>query len=208
MTYSGREPPRRAARSLKYMRAPHFTAALAALAVAIGLAACGESSEPSVAVKAQGGSVLEGSLPLLTGEEQDLAKFEGDVVLVVNTASECGYTSQFEGLQALYKARRSDGFTVLGFPADDVAGQEPRDDAEIKEFCEENFGVDFPMFAKSDVVGESANPLFQRLAEEAGEPTWNFNKYLLDREGRVVEHYEQGTGPQDPALNARIDELL
>ena len=173
------------------------------------LAACGdEPAEPPAAVEPQTGSVLEGSLPLLTGEEQDLSEFEGDVVLVVNTASECGFTPQFEGLQDLYEERRAEGFTVLGFPADDVAGQEPRDDAEIEEFCEANFGVEFPMFAKSDVVGESANPLFQRLAAEAGEPTWNFNKYLLDRKGRVVEHYEQGTGPDDPELNARIDELL
>ena len=158
--------------------------------------------------RAEAGSVLEGSLPLLTGEEQDLSEFEGDVVLVVNTASECGFTPQFEGLQDLYEERSSEGFTVLGFPADDVAGQEPRDDAAIKEFCEENFGVEFPMFAKSDVTGETANPLFQRLADVAGEPTWNFNKYLLDRMGQVVEHYEQGTGPDDPELNARIDELL
>ena len=191
------------------MRSGHFAAALSALAGAIALTACGSGPDaPSAAATPQGGSVLEGSLPLLTGEPQDLAKFEGDVVLVVNTASECGYTSQFEGLQALYEEHRSDGFTVLGFPADDVAGQEPRDDAEIKEFCEENFGVEFPMFAKSDVTGESANALFRRLAEEAGEPTWNFNKYLLDRKGRVVEHYEQGTGPEDPALNDRIEELL
>jgi glutathione peroxidase len=191
------------------MRVRHFATALTALAAALTFAACGDQpAEPAGGVEPQGASVLEGSLPLLTGEEQDLTDFEGDVVLVVNTASECGYTSQFEGLQELYEERRPDGFTVLGFPADDVAGQEPRDDAAIKEFCEENFGVEFPMFAKSDVVGESANPLFQRLAEVAGEPTWNFNKYLLDRNGQVVEHYEQGTGPDDPELNARIDELL
>ncbi len=191
--------------------------------VALGLASCGdegtgetepsgsatgEQAERGAAVDAPGASVLEGSLPLLNGSEQDLADFEGDVVLVVNTASECGYTSQFEGLQELYEKRRADGFTVLGFPADDVAGQEPRDDGEIAEFCEANFGVEFPMFAKSDVLGESANPLFQRLAEASGEPTWNFNKYLLDRNGRVVEHYTQGTGPEDPELIARIDELL
>ena len=184
-------------------------AALMALAATLAVAACGdEGSDTSASVAPQGESVLQGSLPLLTGKEQELADFEGDVVLVVNTASECGYTPQFEGLQKLYEERRREGFTVLGFPADDVAGQEPRDDAAIAEFCEENFGVEFPMFAKSDVVGESANPLYQRLAEAAGEPTWNFNKYLLDRKGRVVEHYEQGTGPDDPELNSRIDELL
>ena len=186
-----------------------LTAALVTLAATLAIAACGdqEGVEPGP-VESGGGSVLEGSLPLLNGEEQALSEFEGDVVLVVNTASECGYTPQFEGLQKLYEERRRDGFTVLGFPADDVAGQEPRDDAAIAEFCEENFGVEFPMFAKSDVVGESANPLYRRLAEVAGEPTWNFNKYLLDRKGRVVEHYEQGTGPDDPELNARIEELL
>ena len=191
------------------MRARHLATALAALAAVLSLAACGdEPAEPTASVEPQAGSVLDGSLPLLTGEEQDLSEFDGDVVLVVNTASECGFTPQFEGLQDLYEERRSEGFTVLGFPADDVAGQEPRDDAAIKEFCEENFGVEFPMFAKSDVTGETANPLFQRLADVAGEPTWNFNKYLLDRMGRVVEHYEQGTGPDDPELNAQIDELL
>jgi glutathione peroxidase len=190
------------------MRALRLVASLLVLVAAVGIAACGsEPDQRSVAVQPSG-SVLEGSLPLLTGEKQDLAEFEGDVVLVVNTASECGYTQQFEGLQSLYEERRDDGFTVLGFPADDVAGQEPRDDAAIKKFCEENFGVEFPMFAKSDVTGESANALFQRLAEVAGEPTWNFNKYLLDRKGRVVEHFEQGTGPEDPELNARIAELL
>jgi glutathione peroxidase len=191
------------------MRVRHLSTALATLAALVVLAACGdEDSAPTASVEVQGESVLEGSLPLLTGEEQDLSEYKGDVVLVVNTASECGFTPQFEGLQKLYEDRHADGFTVLGFPADDVAGQEPRDDAAIAEFCKENFGVEFPMFAKSDVLGESANPLFQRLDDIAGEPTWNFNKYLLDRKGRVVEHYEQGTPPDDPDLNARIDELL
>ena len=191
------------------MRVRHLATALMALAATLSSAACGdELAEPSASVESQGESVLEGSLPLLTGDEQELSEYEGDVVLVVNTASECGYTPQFEGLQSLYEERKDEGFTVLGFPADDVSGQEPRDDAEIKEFCEANFGVEFPMFAKSDVTGESANLLYQRLADVAGEPTWNFNKYLLDRKGRVVEHYEQGTGPDDPELNARIDELL
>jgi glutathione peroxidase len=180
---------------------------LAVVALVVG--ACGaEESDPASPVDFGSASVLDGSLPLLDGKPQDLSEFEGEVVLVVNTASECGYTSQFEGLQKLYEERRNDGFVVLGFPADDVAGQEPREDAEIKSFCEENVGVEFPMFAKSDVIGESANPLFQRLAEAAGEPTWNFNKYLLDRKGRVVERYEQGTSPDDAELNARIDELL
>jgi glutathione peroxidase len=192
--------------------------ALATVALcSVPAAGCGgsgsDSSEVSVPTSEASGaqaseSILRGELPLLNGDPQKLARFEGDVVLVVNTASECGYTSQFDGLQRLYEERREKGFVVLGFPADDVAGQEPRDDAEIAEFCEANFGVEFPMFAKSNVTGEEANPLFKRLAAVAGEPTWNFNKYLLDRKGRVVEHYDQGTGPDDPELVARIDELL
>ncbi len=97
---------------------------------------------------------------------------------------------------------------ILGFPADDVAGQEPRSDEQIAEFCKANFGVSFPMFAKSNVVSEPVNPLFARLADEAGAPSWNFNKYLLDREGEVVERYEAGASPADPELTGRIDDLL
>jgi glutathione peroxidase len=193
-------------------------AILLALAATAGLGACGDDgamttgepapTPPTAEREAGEDSILAGSLPLLDGEQQDLAEYRGDVVLVVNTASECGFTPQFAGLEDLYREHRDSGFTILGFPADDVASQEPRDDAEIAKFCEENFGVSFPMFAKSNVVSEPLNPVFERLNAAAGPPTWNFNKYLLDRDGEVVEHYEAGTGPDDPALNARIDELL
>jgi glutathione peroxidase len=197
-------------------------AILLVLAATAALAACGDdgamtTGEPAATKQetpapteqdAGDGSVLAGSLPLLDGEQQDLAEYRGDVVLVVNTASECGFTPQFEGLERLYREHRDRGFVILGFPADDVAHQEPRDDAEIAEFCKENFGVSFPMFAKSNLVSEPLNPVFERLNAAAGPPTWNFNKYLLSRDGEVVEHYEAGAGPDDPALNARIDELL
>ena len=128
--------------------------------------------------------------------------------MVVNTASECGFTPQFDGLERLYRERRDQGFVILGFPADDVAGQEPRTDRQIAEFCEANFGVSFPMFAKSNLVSEPVNPLFERLNAAAGPPSWNFNKYLLDRDGKVVEHYDSSTAPDDPELNRRIDQLL
>ena len=199
-----------------------IAAALATLALAAGLAACGAQEEPTAprsataesggegaaAGEAGAASVLAGTLPLLNGEPQDLGDYRGEVVLVVNTASECGFTPQFESLEALYREHRADGFVILGFPADDVAGQEPRSDEQIAEFCEENFGVTFPIFAKSNVVDEPVNPLFARLAEAAGPPSWNFNKYLLDRDGEVVERYDAGTAPDDGELNARIDELL
>lgn len=191
--------------------------AVASLALVAGLAACGsdggmpasepEGSQVSGAGPASTG-VLSGEQSLLNGEPQDLGDYRGKVVMVVNTATECGYTPQFENLESLYEQRRSDGFVILGFPADDVAGQEPRSDEQIAEFCEENFGVSFPMFAKSNVVSEPVNPLFERLATIAGRPSWNFNKYLLDREGEVVERYDAAVAPDDPTLNAKIDELL
>ncbi len=188
-------------------------AVVAGLAVIAGLASCGgddatPAPDPEGNRASGAGPVLSGSLPLLDGSDQDLGDYRGKVVLVVNTASECGFTPQFESLEALYEERRRDGLVVLGFPADDVAGQEPRSDEQIAEFCEANFGVSFPIFAKSNVVDEPVNPVFERLAAAAGPPSWNFNKYLLDRDGTVVERYDAGTAPDDPALVARLDELL
>jgi glutathione peroxidase len=151
---------------------------------------------------------LHGSLDRLNGEPDDLAKYQGKVVLVVNTASECGFAPQFGQLEALYTEKRGDGFVILGFPADDVAGQEPRDDAEIAEYCESNFGVTFPMFAKSNVVDDPVNPLYERLAAAQGEPTYNFNKYLLDRSGVPLRRWGPETEPDDPELVAAIDRAL
>jgi len=104
-------------------------------------------------------------MDLLNGEPQDLAEYEGDVVLVVNTASECGYTPQFEDLQSLYESKSDRGFVILGFPADDVANQEPRSNDEIADFCESNFGVEFPMFARINAEGDDVHPLFQQVGE-------------------------------------------
>ena len=142
-------------------------------------------------------NALRFTLPRLNGEPDDLAGYRGKVVLVVNTASECGFTPQFERLEALWRERRDEGLVVLGFPANDFAGQEPRSNSEIGEFCRANFGVSFPMFAKLKVTGEDAHPLFQAL----GAPDWNFNKYLLDRKGA-------GTEPDDPELTRELDALL
>ncbi len=188
-------------------------ACLATLLAAAAIAACGGGESPPAAgpdlgSEASDGAVLSGTLPLLNGEPQRLGTYRGSVVLVVNTASECGFSPQFGGLEDLYRRHRDEGFVILGFPADDVAGQEPRSDDEIAHFCKSNFGVSFPMFAKSNVVSEPLNPVFARLGEVAGAPTWNFNKYLLDRRGEVVEHYEVATEPQDPQLNATIERLL
>jgi glutathione peroxidase len=169
---------------------------------------------PSSADAPSGGSsasyrgVLRGDYKRLNGESEELARYRGRVVLVVNTATECGYTPQFEGLEALYRSRRGDGLVVLGFPANDFAGQEPRSDKEIATFCKANYGVSFPMFSKSRVVGDGANPLFRALTAAAGAPEWNFNKYLLDRRGQVVARYGAGTEPAAPELVERLRSLL
>ena len=187
---------------------------LAALMALCSFAACGDDgmttapSEPAgageTAAAGERQGVLRFTLPRLNGEPEDLARYRGRVVLVVNTASECGFTGQFEGLERLWDERRADGLVVLGFPANDFAGQEPRSNDQIGEFCRANFGVSFPMFAKLKVTGDDAHPLFRNL----GAPDWNFNKYLLDRRGRLVERWGAGTEPGDPELTARLDALL
>lgn len=154
------------------------------------------------------GGVLRGTYTRLNGVRSDLAAYRGDVVLVVNTATACGYTPQFEGFEALYRERRAEGFVVLGFPANDFADQEPRSDDEIAKFCKANYGVTFPMFAKTTVVGGAANPLFRSLTKAAGAPEWNFNKYLVDRSGKVVARFGAGTEPDGPELKERLDALL
>ena len=210
---SGVEPKRPPERILVRVapRTRSLAGSLAALALVATLAAgCGAGDDDPVAEPESAStagadeSALRYTLPLLNGEEKDLADYEGDVVMVVNTASECGFTPQFEQLEGLYESKRDDGFVILGFPADDVAGQEPRSNEEIAEFCEANYGVEFPMFALVNAEGDDAHPLFQQL----GEPDWNFNKYLLDREGRLIERWGASTAPDDPELVAAIDAQL
>lgn len=185
----------------------------AALFGALFLAACGGSSDsasmsPEPAAAPADGSVLEGSMNRLNGEPDDLSKYQGKVVLVVNTATDCGFTGQFEGLEKLYEQKKDDGLVILGFPADDVAHQEPRSDDEIASFCKANYGVSFPMFEKTNVKNDPVNPVFEQLNAKLGAPTWNFNKYLVDRQGRPVQHFDVQVEPDDPELTAAIDRLL
>jgi len=152
--------------------------------------------------------VLRGTFTRLNGVSDDLSRYRGDVALIVNTATACGYTPQFGGLEALYREHRADGFVVLGFPANDFAGQEPRSDKQIATFCKANYGVTFPMFSKTTVTGEGANPLFRRLTAAAGAPEWNFNKYLVDRRGQVVARFGAGTEPDAAQLRERLRKVL
>ncbi|HMH17774.1 MAG TPA: glutathione peroxidase [Burkholderiales bacterium] len=153
--------------------------------------------------------LLEHTFPSLTDRATPLCQFQGKVLLVVNTASECGYTPQYEGLEALYRRYREKGLVVLGFPANDFGGQEPGGNRDIAKFCEVNYGVSFPMFAKSEVVGGHANPLFATLAAKTGErPHWNFHKYLVDRSGEKVASYSSEVTPDDRRLVADIERML
>jgi len=147
----------------------------------------------------------------ITGEKKDLDAFKGHVLLLVNTASECGYTKQYAGLEKLYEAKKDKGFIIIGFPANNFGGQEPGTNEEIQKFCTSKFGVTFPMMAKISVKGDDIHPLYRYLTEKSpfpGDITWNFNKFLLDPEGNVVARYESAVTPEDKDLNAKIDELL
>ncbi|HEY6240748.1 MAG TPA: glutathione peroxidase [Burkholderiales bacterium] len=153
--------------------------------------------------------LLEHTLPSLTDQATPLCQFKGKVLLVVNTASECGYTPQYEGLEALYRRYRGMGLVVLGFPANDFGGQEPGGNRDIARFCEVNYGVTFPMFAKSPVVGGNINPFFATLAVKTGErPRWNFHKYLIDRSGEKVSSYGSEITPDDRRLVGDIERML
>jgi glutathione peroxidase len=127
---------------------------------------------------------------------------------VVNVASQCGLTKQYAGLESLYAGKQDEGLVVLGFPANDFMGQEPGTNEEIATFCSTEYGVTFPMFQKIAVTGDGAHPLFRSLTAQSEAPTWNFTKYLLDREGNLVQRFDPRTTPDDPALRAEIDRLL
>ncbi|RJF97329.1 glutathione peroxidase [Noviherbaspirillum saxi] len=140
---------------------------------------------------------------------QNLCKYAGQVVLVVNTASYCGFTSQYEGLEALYARYQPKGLTVLGFPSNDFGGQEPGDSKQIADLCFNTYGVKFPMFAKSSVSGKEANALHSQLAKATDTtPKWNFYKYLIDRSGKVVGSYSSLVKPTDKQLTSDIEKAL
>ncbi len=145
----------------------------------------------------------------LQGKPQNLCQYTGKVVLVVNTASYCGYTEQYKGLQALYDKYRDRGLVVIGFPANDFGRQEPGSNAEVADFCERTYKVKFPMIEKTSVLAGQANPLFEQLFKITGErPKWNFHKYLVARDGKTVNSYPSRVAPESGELIAQIEKLL
>jgi len=172
------------------------------LAILLGAVACA----PAVAACP---ALLGYTFPSLTDRSTALCQYEGKVLLVVNTASECGYTPQYQGLEALYRRYQGKGLVVLGFPANDFGGQEPGSNGEIAKFCEVNYGVSFPMFAKSGVSASNANPFYASLAKKTGErPQWNFHKYLIDRSGEMVLSFGSAVEPGDRKLAEEIERML
>lgn len=164
---------------------------------------------PAAAQPAACPAVLQHQFLRLQDEKpQSLCQYAGKVLLVVNTASYCSFTPQYKGLEAIYSKYKDRGLVVLGFPSNDFA-QEKGSNKEIAEFCENTFGVTFPMFAASSVRGKDANPLFRQLSEKTGrQPLWNFHKYLVARDGTVVTQYSSLTAPDDAGLVRDIEKQL
>ena len=179
------------------------------LALAIGLAAAAYAQEGAPMP-----SIYDFTLKDIDGRDRSLAEFKGQVLLLVNVASKCGFTKQYAGLEKLYQAYKDRGFVVLGFPANNFMGQEPGTEAEIKSFCSLNYGVTFPMFSKISVKGKTIHPLYAYLTDEelhpgsGGAVGWNFNKFLVGPDGKVLAHYGSRTAPEDPELAAAIEAAL
>lgn len=156
------------------------------------------------------GTDVDVEMRRLLGKAENVCQtYGGKVMVIVNVASHCGFTPQYEGLEELYDRYKDRGLVVLGFPSGDFMGQEFDDEGEIAKFCKANFGVSFPMFGKTSVKGERANPLFRTLADRTGEaPGWNFNKYLVGRDGKVIAHFGSQSRPQDEEMREAIEAAL
>jgi len=178
------------------------------LIVAASVSLCGLWA---ASARAEQSSPLSGEMKKIDGTAVDLSAYKGKVVLIVNVASRCGYTGQYAGLQKLYDTYKDKGLVVLGFPANDFGAQEPGTDAEIASFCSSKYGVTFDMFSKIAVKGAGKAALYKALTEGAtppGEVSWNFEKFLIGRDGRVVGRYKSGVGPEDKKLTAAIEAEL
>lgn len=170
----------------------------------------GETVEASTLKK----SLFKYKMKDIDGKEVKLSRYKGNVLLVVNTASKCGYTPQYEGLEATYEKYKAKGFYVLGFPANNFGGQEPGTETEIKEFCTSKYKVTFPMFAKISVKGADQDPLYAYLTSKeknpdfAGDITWNFNKFLIDRDGKIVARFSSKVKPESEEVSQAIEKYL
>ncbi len=192
-------------------------AAVASIVLAVSTHAAAQGTQPAATVSPSAASTASVACPVVLQKtfkklqdesDQSLCQYAGKVILVVNTASFCGYTSQYEGLEALYARYASRGLVVLGFPSNDFE-QEPGANKDIADFCFNTYSVKFPMFSKTSVVGKGANPLYVDLARITNQrPAWNFHKYLLDRSGKPVDSFASVVSPTDRRFVSEIERLL
>jgi glutathione peroxidase len=158
-------------------------------------------------------SIYDFTLPSIDGKPAPLANYKGKVVLLVNVASRCGFTPQYTALEAIYEKYKDRGFVILGFPANNFGGQEPGTNEEIKTFCSSKYSVTFPLYAKVSVLGSDQTPLYRYLTKDAnpavaGDIEWNFTKFLVDRDGKVVKRFESAVTPDSPEVISAIEKLL
>ncbi len=158
-------------------------------------------------------NVYDFTLPSIDGKPMPLADFKGKVILVVNVASKCGYTPQYTALEALYEKYKDQGFVIVGFPANNFVAQEPGTNAEIKTFCSRTYNVTFPMYSKISVKGDDQAPLYKYLTKDtpapiSGDIKWNFTKFLVDRNGKVVQRFESAVTPDSPEVTSAVEKLL
>lgn len=199
-------------RSETLMKIPALMLSLFAAVAVSPVHAAGQTAAPKVqaATPTSCPAVLHQSFKRLQDDvPQDLCQYAGKVVLVVNTASYCGFTTQYQGLEALYAKYGSRGLVVLGFPSNDFGNQEPGNSKDIADLCYNTYGVKFPMFAKSVVSGSTPNPFYADLIKQTGKtPAWNFHKYLIDRNGKVLESFPSKVTPEDKKLVGAVEKAL
>jgi glutathione peroxidase len=153
-------------------------------------------------------SPLDFTVKDIDGKDVNLADYKGKVALIVNVASKCGYTPQYQGLEALYRKYKDQGFVILGFPANNFKSQEPGTNEQIKEFCTSKYDVTFPMMSKISVRGDDIHPLYKLLTDEKGQVTWNFNKFLVGKDGKLIDHFDSKVKPEDAKLTDAIEKAL
>lgn len=189
-------------------------AVLALVAVISILYGYGMILNPTPMEPVNAASIYDFTIKDIDGNDVKLAKYKGNVVMIVNTASKCGYTPQYEGLEAIYKKYKDRGFVVLGFPANNFMGQEPGTEKEIKEFCTLKYNVTFPMFSKISVTGSDQHPLYGYLTNKKTDPefggdiSWNFNKFLISKDGKIVARWGSKDKPEDAAVTEAIEKNL
>ena len=188
--------------------------AVAAVALAGGAYKMGFILNPSPVEPVNEKSVFDFTVRDIDGKDVKLDAYKGKLVMIVNVASKCGYTPQYEGLQALYAKNKDKGFVILGFPANNFMSQEPGTEAEIKEFCSSKYKVTFPLFAKISVKGQDQHPLYNFLTNKATDPqfsgdiSWNFNKFLIDRSGKIVARFGSKDTPEGEAITAAVAKYI